>query len=494
MKASEIDVVLVYPPIMLEQKPTDPPYGEMYLASVLRHAGINVSILDINAFRYSKQEVIGFFRKKRFDVIGIGGMTTVYYYIKWLSLELKHLYPDIPIIAGGSAVTPTPELLLEHTGIDVACLGESEPIIVDLVTKLARKGQLNDIPGIVYKEKSQIARTKPKPRIKELDSLPYPAYDLVPMREVYLNNSGLRPSLVSFAKRKNIPLSNMSRPFILFTERGCPYQCAFCYRNFGGEFHQHSVDYVLNHIKYVQQEFGVNNIAFYDENFNINKKWVQHFCQKVIEEKLDCYFWAGGNRADLFDKETLELMQEANFYEISVGVESFEQIVLNEMQKKLDRDKMYETIQLIQSMGMGPSYLGLLFGFKGDRLETLNTSLFYIRKLNIPAYFAIPCPYPGTQLYEDLRKEGKINDEEQYMLSLADLSPIKQVSINNTIFSDEELLYLLRNAEKDLDVYLSWAKGKYLYSILNWISWKRYQLRHWHEILSIRKKERMNNP
>ncbi len=442
------EVLLVYPPVMRKFAASDPPFGLMYLAAVLRDAGIGVEILDLNRSRLSDDEVKRHFTENHYPIVGIGGMTTVYYYVKWLSSFIKETSPETRLIGGGSFASTSPHIVLSNTKLEAICIGEGEPIIVELITRLLSRQSIEKLRGIAFKDGSgRIVTTPPRDRIKDLDTLPLPAYDLVDMR-YYLNSTAKRPSLMRMADRHGIPIDSISNPFIMFTSRGCPFSCTFCYRNFGNRVAHHSVDYVLRHVNHVRHRYGVNNIAFYDETFNSDRRWVSEFCHKARVETPGTYYWVGGARADLLDEELVREMHDASFYEVSVGVESFDDRVLKEMGKRLSSQELSTALGLLKQYEMAPSYLGMLYGFPGDDEESLRKSVETIRDLGLNAYWQFPLPFPGTTLYEQLKKDGRIEDEEKFMLSMAD-HMTQDLFINLSRFPNEQLVQMVRDAEAE---------------------------------------------
>jgi radical SAM superfamily enzyme YgiQ (UPF0313 family) len=203
----------------------------------------------------------------------------------------------------------------------------------------------------------------------------------------------------------------------------------------------------MEHIKFVKNKFGVNNIAFYDETFNTNKKWVLEFCEKAQEDLPDCFFWVGGARADRLDESTAQAFQAAQFYEISIGVESFDDRILKEMQKGFDVQTLVSAIELLKRYGMAPSVLAMLYGFPGDDEESLAVTEAGLRRLGIPAYFQFPLPFPGTGLFDQLVREGKIGDMDVFMDSLGD-HMTQKLFMNLSKFSDDELIGMVREVER----------------------------------------------
>ncbi len=450
------DILLVYPPVMRKFAATDPPLGLMSIAATLMKSGASVGILDLNRLRWTDAEVLEFFRDNHFPVVGIGGMTTVYYYAKWLAGSIRTISPCTKIIAGGSFVTPCPEVVLSRTEIDAACIGEGEAVVSGLLDRLLTGRPLDDLKSVAFKEGLNVILTPRRERIQDLDILPLPAYELVDM-PYYLGATGKRPSLLSMARKSGVPESEISSPFIMFTARGCPFHCTFCYRNHGNEVIRHGVDYLIRHIRFAHERFGVNNIAFYDETFNSARTWVMEFCRRVRIELPGFYFWAGGARADLLDEELVRTMRDLRFYEVSVGVESFDDRLLKHMGKGESAETIFEAIQLLLKYGMAPSYLGMIYGFPEDDEESLRTSEECLRKLGVAAYFQFPLPFPGTALYQQLKKEGRIGDEEEYILRMSD-QMAQDLCINLSRFPDDQLVRMVREAEMRLSLPASFPE------------------------------------
>jgi radical SAM superfamily enzyme YgiQ (UPF0313 family) len=268
----------------------------------------------------------------------------------------------------------------------------------------------------------------------------------------YINATGKRPSLLSMAARNGIPPESISNTFILFSSRGCPFSCTFCYRNFGKKVIVHSVDYVIAHLQYAREKFGVNNFAFYDETFNAKREWILEFCDRAKKEMRGSYFWIGGARADLLDEELIRELRDASFYEVSVGVESFDDRILGEMGKNLSSDALFETIKMLKRYEIAPCYLGMLYGFPRDDKKSLRRSERYLRRLGINAYFQFPIPFPGTILYEELKKQGRIVDEEGFMLKLSD-HMAQDLCINLSSFPDGRLVSMVRTVEFRLSLW-----------------------------------------
>lgn len=217
-----MDVLLVNPACRL---PTMLPLGLGYIASVLSEEGHNVSMLDINGFGYTNEKVEEMLKIIEFDIVGIGGLSTTYKYVKWLAKTIKKYKPNTPVVVGNMVATASPELLLKNSNVDVAVIDEGEITIKELVLAIKNGQNLNKIKGIFYKDNGNIIKTPPRERITDLDCLPFPTWDLFPM-ETYLNNTSQYPAAFGL------------RASTLSSVRGCPYNCTFCSRPFGRQVYR----------------------------------------------------------------------------------------------------------------------------------------------------------------------------------------------------------------------------------------------------------------
>lgn len=454
-----VKVLLIYPPVRLTQPPLYPPFGLLSIASILEKAGAKVEILDLNMERLNFSQLKGEIAKKDFDIVGTGGMATVYYYIKFLAEFLKKEYPHIPIIGGGTACSGSPKVVIEKTKVDVIVLGEGEPVIIDIFHALINKGNMSEIPGILYKdEKGIIHKTDDRPRMSNLEEMPFPAYHLINM-EKYISNSAIyknKKNKVSEARIKEFKLDpeQASRPIMIFSKRGCPYGCNFCYRNFGRKVVGLSVQYTLDHMTFLQKKFKTINFVFGDEIFNVNKKWVMNFCDALIKEKRNYILSVGnGLRANVVDKEMLEKMKEAGFCSIAVGIESFYDPTLKEMKKGQTAEVIANAVRDIKSVGFHLSSAQFLFGYSTDGPESMSANVRMCKELGLNnAGFAIPCPYPGTYLYEKAIQNGYLNDEEGWLMELADRDISDRV-INMSGKSEKLLKDLIAKAEDEVKMY-----------------------------------------
>jgi anaerobic magnesium-protoporphyrin IX monomethyl ester cyclase len=441
-------VLLIYPAVRLAAPPRVPPMGYLYMGAVLEEAGIAVEILDQNVERLPVEELLEKISTKEFDVIGIGGMTTVYYYIKLLSLKLKEKYPDLPIIGGGSACSASPDVVLGCTGVDVVCIGEAEPIIEELVRCLVERRPIGHIEGIAFRSANdRIAKTLPRSRFEGWSGMSFPAHHLVDM-EVYIRNNALKynevPGLNAWVSERGIDVQKASRPVHIFSKRGCPFGCTFCYRNFGRKVVYDSPEHVLAYMEYLEERYDTVHFVFGDELFNVDQHWVTEFCELIAKSGHNYLLGtSNGLRANCLKEENVIQMKSVGFYRVGIGIESFHDPSLMAMKKNQTARQIIDAIKLLKKHGLHIGEGGMLFGYPTDDWEAMRSNVRALTELGyFNTGFSIPCPYPGTYLFDEAKKKGLIEDDEGWLMELADKDVANRV-INLSGRSIEELTRII---------------------------------------------------
>lgn len=428
-------ILLINPPIREKEPPRHVPIGLGIIAKVLLNSGYDVNILDINAERLSKDDL----RERidlnnKYDVIGVGGLITTHKYLKWLIPELKKYNPHSNIIVGGGVVTENPTHILNKTPADIAVIGEGENTLKEIVSRLEDNSSLDDVKGVAYKKENRIIINSPRPLISNLDDLPFPAYELFPI-DVYLNN-------VAHAS-----VLDKKTEMDIITSRGCPYNCEYCYHIFGRGVRTRSVGNVVDEIKYLIDEYGIDSLLILDETFTINKKRVSEFCKQIKKEKIDIP-WSCYARVNLVDQPMLNEMKSSGCYRVGYGIESGSQRILNQMDKKVTVEQAKEAIRMTREAGLicGTTWM---FGYLGENISSIQETINFCKEMLISPSFFYTTPYPGNNLYEKVKNKiiEKYGDEEKFISVLGDASDF---TINLTDFSDEELHRLKKETEEKL--------------------------------------------
>lgn len=437
-------VLIINPPVRLHAKADILPWGLVYITQSILDEGHEVTVLDVNAHRWSNEEMIDKISKTDFDVVASGGIITVYSYLKWVTLEIRKRYPDIPIIAGGFVAAPIPELIFSKTGVNIICYGEGDITIKELLNMLETGGDISSIRGLILKNNDGIIKTPQRPLIKNLDDIPIPkkAYEKFPM-DIYLRNGKdirlLDSEWAKNNKKENLDLTS----FTLLSGRGCTHACTFCYRMIKG-MRKFSSDYVIEHITFLKDKYGVSNFIFSDELFVSNPEWVYEFCDKIISNGLNIHFRTYA-RANSLSKELLEKMKQAGCFWLSIGFESGSQKMLDLMNKKIDVTKNYEAVDLIKEAGINltPTFI---IGLPGEEIDTLEETREFIQKTGIDeagTFYATP--YPGSKIYDFAVEKRLIKNIDFFIESLDDAD---RFTINLTDLKDSTLMkymYLIVN-------------------------------------------------
>ncbi|MFH0864538.1 MAG: radical SAM protein [Candidatus Gottesmanbacteria bacterium] len=396
-------VILVHPPMRLrslygplaEAGSQLPPQGLCSLAAVLRADGYEPIIIDATAenlnFLETYERII-----KELPAIFVG--FTVYFVsepvVAALARKLKKKFPEVKIVVGGGQATLLKDKMLEnYHDIDMVCISEGEKIVKNLTPALETNQSLRNIRGIVYREKEKIISNQAEEWITNLDILPFPAWDLLPPLAKYYLPAG--DSL------KRFPSTG------LVTSRGCPGQCFFCHKNmFGTLVRQNSPDYVIRELEELQQKYGIRDIYFQDDTFTSHREWVIKFCQLLIKKNLDLT-WACHGRTDLVDFEMLKLMKKAGCWQITFGIESGSQKVLDTINKQTTVEQNEKTLEICRQVGLSVKGLFMLGSF-GETKDTINETKKFLKENYLTdfhmTFFTI---YPGTVAYHIWPKFGR---------------------------------------------------------------------------------------
>lgn len=448
-------ILLINPPIREWAKPNILPLGLGYVASSLRNSGHEVEVLDINAHRFSASEVQEKIRAAKFDLVGIGGIVTVYRYVKWLIGLLKKYHPDKKVVVGGSVATSIAHIILDKAGADFACMGEGEVTAVELAQALEKNKDLSGVDGLWFKDNSgKINRNKRRGVIGDLDSVPLPAWDLFPM-DIYLKNPVGAPNRnkwIDGGLDKDSPLTmNLSG------SRGCPYQCIYCYHDFMGDKYRHrSVESIIEEIKILNEKYKVEYLHFVDDEFCLDSAFVYDFCRAVKNNFGRKITWGCAGRVNLMTEDLIKNMADAGCLLIGYGIESGSQKILDNLKKGVTVEQAKQAIRLTVKY-IGWADCSFMIGSPGENTDTINETINFCKELDLsPEVLFFTTPYPGTQLYEMAKAAGKIPDEEEYVLNLGEQG--EKVRLNFTEFSDSELIRTQERMIKELN---AWNKLKH---------------------------------
>lgn len=402
------------------------PIGICYVAASLLKAGFDVEIIDVIGENLSRENF-----KKRLsdchaDAFGIGGLIMAFNNAVDIAQMIRETYPESFIFAGNTVGSTIPEILLQNSQINAIVMGEGEITTVNLIKAVKNGRKLEDVKGIVFKnQKGGIIHTSPQPPIENLDDLPYPAWDLVPLNN-YFENIG----------RKVYPISSV---------RGCPYNCIFCCKTFiGYRVRSRSPESILKELIEVKKRFDVSSFAFFDDLFIYNKKRVMKFCALKMESQVSDLEWEASARVDLINEELCKALSKSHCIELGIGFESNTQQILDFYKKGITVEQCQNAADLCREHGISLSGASFLIGAPDETYNTVKASVDFCKKNRLRYEPHFVTPYPQTALYDYALQKGLIKDELEYIRKISKIGNTNYLAVNLTDnFTDEEL-YALR--------------------------------------------------
>jgi anaerobic magnesium-protoporphyrin IX monomethyl ester cyclase len=306
-------------------------------------------------------------------------------------------YTDVPIIMGGAHVSAVKEQILENSLIDFGMYGESEKCFVEFIEEYSSKKRFERIGNLIWRGSDGSVRVnEPAEFITDLDSLPFPDFSVFGFERY------------NYAKNKTLPI---------ITSRGCPYKCNYCSVNLsmGRRFRKRSAENVVEEMKYWIKKHGIKKFEVNDDCFTLDMRRAENICEKIIEEGLNItYELYNGIRADRVSERLLAKMKKSGCIFISYGCESGNQGIINNMGKALELNKVTDAVKLTNKMGIQNS-VNFMIGHQGEIYQNALETIKFAKTLptNFVNFYNV-VPYPGTRLYEWMKKESKqlIPDKE----------------------------------------------------------------------------------
>ena len=382
----------------------EPPLNIAYLASAAEKDGHRTEVLDANLLNYGPDKTADVIRRKKPDLLCL----SLYAFNFRTGLEIaertKKLLPGIITIAGGAHPSALMEKTLDKTdAIDAVAVGEGEMTLLEVAKRLDKGLEpFRDVDGVIYKNGSDIVRNKPREPITDLDTLAFPAYHLL-------------PDISSYRRRA---LKTPAAPIL--TSRGCPFNCIFCSRSvFGNRVRYRSAENVMSEINYLVERFGVRQLDVVDDNFITHKERafsiLEALCRRPYRLAINLQ---SGVSAPLVDEKMLKLMKKAGVYRIAFGVESGNGEILKAIKKKQKLDDVTKAIRLAKKARIRSDTF-FMVGLPGETPRSMRDTIDFAKKLDPhTANFHMAVPFPGTELYDMVKKEGKLlKDTEDGIVS-----------------------------------------------------------------------------
>jgi radical SAM superfamily enzyme YgiQ (UPF0313 family) len=442
----KMDVLFIIPPVLrfLNRSSNSYPLGLGYLVSTLKRSGISAGIYNSDiynkplTFRISRfiprliqrqlrlsdgifvdiakkwptyhthvnnphhevwKEVEIVLNKTRPSIIGISSKIVDLPSTLFLAGLAKRLLPETPVMVGGPSAATYSQYIMKNDTVDFLVYGEGEETVTELCTYLLHgernSSTLSRIKGIMYRDRGVIIRNDQRPLISIIDDIPFPD----------------RESMFHIDRENNLEVIHANQDIL--GSRGCPYMCKFCCvsKVWGSRRTRlRSVDNILKEISFLKTTYNQRSFIFWDDLFTVNRNHVVEFCQKIRNTHPDVT-WICEGRIDTLDRDLLDMMKQAGCVEIETGIESGSDRILQLIGKKLTFDQIRRTAEDIRASGI-QWRIFLIIGFPSETKEEIRRTVRCVETLK-PRYMdlSIFCPYPGTEFFEELNTQGRIDGD-----------------------------------------------------------------------------------
>ena len=381
-------VLLINTPYPYEECPV-PPLGLAYLAGILRREKAEVRILDLLMVRYSPELLRSELREFQPHVVG-ATCSTVNFKAASRILRLCKNFDSgmVTLIGGPHASFVAADLIGEAPWIDAVVMGEGDQTVVDLVKTLSDGSDMSQVAGIAFRRNGGAVVNAPRPLIKDLDSLPLPARDLLP---------------ISKYRALKVPCT-------VITSRGCPFGCIFCSapKMFGRGVRYRNPKLVVDEIEVIHRELGFREVNIVDDTFTVKESHVQAICQGIRDRKLDIT-WSVYSRVDTINPRVLNTMREAGCNWVCFGLESGSQKILDTIKKRITIAKSREGIRMATESGLNV-LASFILGLPGEDPMTASQTVGLAKELfdtyKVSYGFHLLAPMPGTEVRERADEYG----------------------------------------------------------------------------------------
>ena len=394
-----MQVTLVNPPYPpgAHQHPPFMPLGLGYLAAVLDKKGYDVNVIDCQALHLTLSDVEKELGKRKPDIVGLTSTTLTYKSALNIIKVAKDVLPNCLTIIGGSHATFwDEEALNECPQLDIIVRGEGETTLLEIAKKVENGKSFHDVVGTTCRKGDDVIKNPDRPHIEDLESLPYPAFHLWPIEH--------------FKKYGKII-------FPVMTSRGCTFWCDFCsaVRMFGRKYRMRSPQKVVDELEFLYKKYGEDQYTFYDDAFTVDQSRTEEICNEILKRGLKIK-WDCETRVDMVTKDLLQKMKDAGCIAVWFGVEAGSEKVIKAMGKGISLTQTFNAFKWANEVGL-MTVASMILGFPGETRETAMESINLLKRIKsdeIGVYIATP--YPGTPMYDYVKKMGwiKITDFNKY--------------------------------------------------------------------------------
>ncbi len=413
--------MLVFPPVVNTRSTNNiscVPLGIAYLGAYLRREGYEVNLLDaaVEGYRHETrlnsqlirfglpyEEIADRIALYKPDVLGVSCIfSSQMPGVRRITEDAKNILGRVITVTGGTHPSFLAEKVLEHEPLDFVVRGEGELAFTNLLNALNRGKSLDYVKGVTFRNNGKVVSNPAEQLIPDIDSIPWPARDLLPMEKYF---------------RINAPMQSLSRrqPNTSFiTSRGCPYRCNFCSScTHWVKYRTRNPQDVLDEIGHLIETYGIRELKFEDDNLTFDYERSRELFEGMIERGYDITWnTPNGIAVRTLSEQMLSLMKKAGCYEVTLAVESGDPYVLrNIVNKPLELEQAELVARRCKKLGMETAGY-FIFGFPGETREQIFRTFKFARCLKLDrAYFFIFNPLVGTPLHEKCVREGLLTED-----------------------------------------------------------------------------------
>lgn len=427
--------LLVNPFYPIDENPS-PPLGIAYLAAALERADIEVRVLDLVVFPYSKGMLEDLLNDFKPDMVGITAVTMTFDAAAAVLKDVKDIAPEIKTVIGGPHATfCIEEIMQDYPAVDFIVLGEGEEAIVDLVRAVESSRGFENIVGLVYRDGDSVRNTGSRPPGIDVNTLPVPARHLLPLGRY--RALGMAISMT--------------------TSRGCPFNCIFCIgrKMVGAKVRYRDPIKVVDELEYLST-LGFHQINIADDLFTANKKHCLQVCDEILKRNIKTK-WTSFARVDTVSPEVLVRMKEAGCSAVSFGVETGVPEIMKTIRKGITLEQVVSAVGMCTEADVIP-HASFILGLPGETPETMQQTVDFgekIKAMGVSHGFHLLAPFPGTRIRDEADGYGlKIltNDWSQYH---ANRAIVETDSVTRDMFDEVVISW-----EEEFDGYLGTIKEK----------------------------------
>ena len=401
-------VYLVNSPVATEQRKgrisaiiknlffNSPPLGLAYIAAVLEKNDIPVRIMDAGVEGFTFDETARKIAHVRPRIVGITSTTIFFANAVRLARAVRDRLPEATIILGGPHASSLTEEAMKHDCFDIACIGEGEYTLLEVVKALETDGNLSPVQGIVHRKAGKLIWNEPRPRMKNLDELPLPARHLLPL-DKYVPQPNDGPYVPKHA---------------MISSRGCPYRCLFCdHSTYGVSYRSFSAKRIVDEMEELVYRYGAKDIAFVDSLFMVSKRRVLEIVEEIMRRGLQVH-WTSTVRANIADEDLLRRMKAAGCWRARIGIEAGNDDVLRFIRKDVTKAQVRAVAEAAERVGLHPKGF-FMIGHPTETEETINESIEFAKSLPLTDITVqINTPLPGAEQWEIFRDYGTVTTED----------------------------------------------------------------------------------